>query len=132
MSMIESRAAAPGDAAPSRALWDGHQQVVLDVLARLDDIAEADCDPMEIEGLLCLLADLSSAAFLKEEVRMDCDRVAFRDAHASDHSRVLHVLDALVLSYETGDIDQLHRGAAAMRDAFLSHARTYHDAPCPV
>jgi hemerythrin len=53
-----------------------------------------------IEGLLCRLVEVSEVHFVREERLMGRTRFPLRAGHVAEHSRLLHVLDAMILSYE--------------------------------
>ena len=82
-------------------------------------------DFMVIEALLCRLVDVSAAHFVREERLMGRTRFPLRAGHVAEHSRLLHVLGTMILSYENRDLATVRATADAFRDIFLLHVTTF-------
>ncbi len=78
-----------------------------------------------IEGLLCRLVEVSEVHFVREERLMGRTRFPLRAGHVAEHSRLLHVLDAMILSYENRELATVRTTADAFRDILLHHVTTF-------
>lgn len=104
---------------------DEEHKLFIDALNVLYLAIDDGGDFIAIENVLGRLVDLSSAHFAREERLMDRVRFPLRNKHAENHSRFLHALDVMLLSYENRELALVRATADGLRDLYLFHILTF-------